>query len=143
VAYVPTEGEPTDADVTDAEMHALREAAGALGPMVRLFVAITDRTWFEMPRASSPHDGVNFWQPSGSTQFRALAPGDLFLFKLHGPDNNIVGGGIFSHASIAPLSIAWEAFRPKNGVASADEMRKRVAYYRREPSIIELRQDFR
>jgi hypothetical protein len=70
-------------------------------------------------------------------------PATLFLFKLHGPDNNIVGGGIFSHASIAPLSIAWEAFRPKNGVASADEMRKRVAYYRREPSIIELRQDFR
>jgi len=36
---------------------------------------------------------VNFWQPSGKQQFRALAPGELFLFKLHSPDNFIVGGG--------------------------------------------------
>jgi hypothetical protein len=30
--------------------------------MVRLFVAITNRTWFEMLRASEPHEEVNFWQ---------------------------------------------------------------------------------
>jgi hypothetical protein len=30
--------------------------------------------------ASSPHDEVNFWQPSGNREFRALRPDELFLF---------------------------------------------------------------
>jgi len=83
--------------------------------MVRLFVGVTDKAWFDQLSASVPHDEVNFWQPSGTTQFRALQPGELFLFKLHAPNNFIVGGGIFGHASIAPLSLAWEAFGLKNG----------------------------
>ncbi|WP_420969584.1 hypothetical protein [Bradyrhizobium sp. B120] len=64
------------------------------------------QNWFDQS-ASAPHDEVNFWQPSGTTQFRALQPAELFLFKLHAPNNFIVGGGIFGHASIAPLSLAW------------------------------------
>ncbi|MDH2351213.1 hypothetical protein QCM80_11105 [Bradyrhizobium sp. SSUT112] len=63
--------------------------------MVRLFVAVTDKSWFDQLSASAPHDDVNFWQSSGTTQFRALQPGELFLFKLHAPNNFIVGGGIF------------------------------------------------
>jgi len=63
--------------------------------MVRLFVAVTHKSWFDQWGASASHDEVNFWLPSGSTQFRALQPGELFLFKLHAPDNFIVGGGIF------------------------------------------------
>ena len=51
--------------------------------------------------------------------------------KLHAPDNYIVGGGIFSHSSNVPLSIAWDAFGEKNGVPTLDEMRTRIAYYRR------------
>ena len=86
--------------------------------MVRLFVGVTDKAWFDQLSASVPHDEVNFWQPSGTTQFRALQLGELFLFKLHAPNNFIVGGGIFGHASIAPLSLAWEAFGLKNGVSS-------------------------
>lgn len=46
--------------------------------MVRLFVAVTDKSWFDQLSASAPHDEVNFWQPSGTTQFRALQPGELF-----------------------------------------------------------------
>jgi putative restriction endonuclease len=57
--------------------------------MVRLFVAVTDKSWFDQLSASAPHDEVNFWQPSGTTQFRALRPGELFLFKLHAPNNFI------------------------------------------------------
>ena len=57
--------------------------------MVRLFVAVTDKSWFDQLSASAPHDEVNFWQPSGTTQFRALQPGELFLFKLHAPNNFI------------------------------------------------------
>jgi len=109
--------------------------------MVRLFVAVTDKSWFDQLRASAPHDEVNFWQPSGTTRFRALQPGELFLFKLHAPNNFIVGGGIFGHASIAPLSLAWEAFELKNGVSSRSEMRARIASYRREPIASDHRQD--
>ncbi|WP_246734673.1 hypothetical protein [Chelativorans sp. ZYF759] len=86
--------------------------------MVRLFVAVTDKAWFDMLAASAPHDEVNFWQPSGNTRFKALQPGELFLFKLHSPNNFIVGGGVFSHASLAPLSLAWEALEQKNGVTT-------------------------
>lgn len=109
--------------------------------MVRLFVGVTDKSWFDELSASAPHDEVNFWQPSGTTQFRALQPGELFLFKLHAPENFIVGGGIFSHASIAPLSLAWEAFGPKNGVLTQAEMRARIVRYRRDPIILDSRQD--
>lgn len=97
--------------------------------MVSIFVGVTDNDWFDY--LSARHDDeVNFWAPSGRTNFRALQPGELFLFKLHSPQNFIVGGGIFSHASLLPLSIAWEAFGEKNGVESAKEMRRRIGRYR-------------
>ena len=108
--------------------------------MVKLFVAITDRSWFDSLSAALP-DEVNFWQPSGSTIFRALAPGELFLFKLHAPLNFIVGGGVFSHASNVPLSVAWDAFGPGNGVGSLDEMRRRIAHYRHDDALLDPRQD--
>jgi putative restriction endonuclease len=65
--------------------------------VVKLFVAITDRSWFDRLSQEKPEE-VNFWQPSGQRNFRALAPGELLLFKLHAPANFIVGGGVFSHA---------------------------------------------
>ena len=78
--------------------------------MIRLFVAVRDKSWFDLLSASTPHDEVNFWQPSGTTQFRGAPTGRAFLFKLHAPNNFIVGGGIFGYASVAPLSQAWDAF---------------------------------
>lgn len=109
--------------------------------MVLLYVAVTDRAWYERLAASAPHDEVNFWQPSGSREFRRLRAGELFLFKLHAPDNYIVGGGVFSNASNVPLSIAWESFGAKNGVASLPEMRRRIARYRDDPAILDERLD--
>src|ERR1700710_1153168 len=108
--------------------------------MVRLYVGVTDKSWFDTLSASLP-DEVNFWQPSGTTQFKVLQTGELFLFKLHSPNNFIVGGGIFEHASNVPLSLAWEAFGQKNGVASRSEMRARIAHYRRDPAIADERND--
>jgi putative restriction endonuclease len=109
--------------------------------MVQLFVAVTDQAWFDALSASAPHDEVNFWQPSGSREFRALRLGELFLFKLHAPNNFIAGGGVFGHASNVPLSIAWEAFGAKNGVATVGDMRVRIARYRRDPTILDARTD--
>jgi hypothetical protein len=40
--------------------------------------------------------------------------------------------GLFGHASLAPLSLAWEAFDPKNGNASLAEMRATIVALRRE-----------
>lgn len=108
--------------------------------MVKLFVAITDRSWFDL-LAAELTDEVNFWQPSGGRAFRALVPGEMLLFKLHSPDDFIVGGGVFSHASNIPLSIAWEAFGRRNGASSLVEMRRRIARYRRDDALLDERQD--
>jgi putative restriction endonuclease len=101
---------------------------------IRLIVAVTDRDWFNHLRQIPNLSEANFWSPSAST-FRALQPGELFLFKLHSPDHFIVGGGIFTHANLMPCSLAWEAFGESNGAASLTQMRARIARYRRvEPN---------
>jgi putative restriction endonuclease len=97
---------------------------------VSLIIAVTDGDWFEMLRQQPNLGEVNFWAPSAVT-FRALQPGELFLFKLHAPRNAIVGGGIFAYATALPWSLAWEAFREANGARSAQEMRTRIARYRK------------
>lgn len=97
---------------------------------INLVVAVTDGDWFETLRRQPNLSEVNFWAPS-AVSFRALQPGEMFLFKLHAPRNFIVGGGIFAHANTLPCSLAWEAFREANGANSALEMRTRIARYRR------------
>lgn len=97
---------------------------------VRLIVVVTDGDWFDQLRRKANLAEVNFWSPSDSS-FRALQPGELFLFKLHAPHNFIVGGGVFAHANSMPCSLAWEAFGESNGAFSLAEMRARIAKYRR------------
>jgi putative restriction endonuclease len=96
----------------------------------KAFIGVTDRDWYEFLSGRPDLAEVNFWQPGGRTQFKALAPGDLFLFKLHSPNNYIVGGGFFATSSLLPLSLAWDTFGPMNGVASLEEMRRRVRKFR-------------
>jgi putative restriction endonuclease len=83
---------------------------------------------------------VNFWQPGGNHQFRALEPGELFLFKLHSPRNFIVGGGFFAHSTLLPVSLAWEAFALGNGARSLREMRGQIQRYRK---VSEISHDYR
>lgn len=98
--------------------------------MVKIFVGVTHKPWFDHLAANEAEE-ANFWQPSGSSEFKALQPGDLFLFKLKAPWNAIAGGGVFTHSSLAPLSLAWEAFGAANGNASLAEMRATIASLRR------------
>jgi putative restriction endonuclease len=63
--------------------------------------------------------------------FRALEPGELFLFKLHRPRDFIVGGGLFTHSTLLPLTLAWDTFGRANGAQSLTQMRERVERYRR------------
>jgi putative restriction endonuclease len=97
---------------------------------IKLVVAITDTDWFNHLRSLPDVDEVNFWAP-GAASFKALQPGELFLFKLHAPFNFIVGGGIFAYANTIPVSLAWDAFGVKNGANSLAQMRARIAKYRR------------
>lgn len=110
---------------------------------MKFFVGVTDNQWFAYLRrlknsspASAPLDEVNFWQPSPDSRFQALQRGNLFLFKLHRTEKThkkdlIAGGGVFYSFSTVPISLAWEAFGPKNGAASPEELRRRIAHYRR------------
>lgn len=94
---------------------------------MKAYVGITDQDWFSHLRSIPQLDEVNFWRPSGQTQFKALQPGELFLFKLHSPNNFIVGGGLFAYSSILPISLAWDSFGEANGARSLAEMRTLVA----------------
>jgi putative restriction endonuclease len=103
---------------------------------VKIWVGVTDKDWFQFLARIGP-DEVNFWQPSGSRVFRALQPGEPFLFKLHSPDNFVVGGGHFVRYSALPTSLAWDAFGLKNGVGSLDELNARVRRYRRQDASVD------
>ena len=96
---------------------------------INLVVAVTDGDWFETLRRQPDLSEVNFWAPSAKN-FRALKQGELFLFKLHAPQNVIVGGGVFAYANVLPCSLAWDAFAQANGARSAQEMRQRIVRYR-------------
>jgi putative restriction endonuclease len=98
---------------------------------MHFYVGITDQDWFTELRRTAPHDEVNFWRPSPGNAFRNLKPGELFLFKLHSPQNFVVGGGFFSHYTTLPASLAWRAFGPRNGAQTELEMRARIERYRR------------
>ncbi|GGM37530.1 hypothetical protein GCM10011608_22670 [Micromonospora sonchi] len=94
-------------------------------------MGVTDETWFRF-LADRPHlSEVNFWRPSGGS-FRALTPGEPFLFKAHYPLNRIVGGGFFSGFERLRISEAWELFGEANGAPSIDELSRRVGRYRKQ-----------
>ena len=106
---------------------------------INLVVAVTDGDWFERLRRQPSLSEINFWSPS-ARNFRALRPGELFLFKLHAPQNVITGGGVFAYSNVLPCSLAWEAFQEANGAHSLQEMRTRIMRYRK--TVSDNRSDF-
>lgn len=98
---------------------------------MKFWVGVTDNGWFKHLTNLSPKpDEVNFWQPGGKNVFQAVPPAGPFLFKLHSPDNFIVGGGFFVKHSFLPLSLAWEAFGEKNGVPDYATFLRKILRYR-------------
>ena len=53
---------------------------------------------------------MDFWSPS-SKPLRALQPGEMLLFKLHAPDNFIVGGGFFTRFLRLPIQLERDPIR--------------------------------
>jgi len=98
------------------------------------YVGITDYEWFQLLASRPELEEVNFWKPGGQAGFKALRPGELFLFKLHAPRHFIVGGGLFAHFTKLPVSLAWDAFGEANGARSLPEMRARIERYRKAPA---------
>lgn len=93
---------------------------------MKTFVAVTDNEWFEFLAAQEGIDEVNFWQPGGGRDFKALSLGGPLLFKLHWPLNFIAGGGFFFSFTRLPVSIAWDTFGIKNGAPSYARMRELI-----------------
>ena len=103
---------------------------------MRFWVGVTDNGWFKF-LSSSGLDEANFWQPSGRPPFNVATAeqGMPFLFKLKAPHNHIGGGGFFVTYSRLPLVLAWEVFGPKCGVATFDELRRRLERLSRRDKI--------
>lgn len=97
---------------------------------MRMYIGVTDERWYEFLERLRP-DEVNFWQPGGRAGFKALNPGELFLFKLHSPKNFIVGGGVFLRHAFLPVSLAWQAFAEKNGTPNYYSFRESILRYRK------------
>jgi len=66
---------------------------------------------------------VNSWRPRDKADSKVIQEGAPFLFKLHSPNNYIVGGGFFVWHLFLPLSLTWNAFGIKNGAATYDGFR--------------------
>lgn len=96
---------------------------------MRLNLGVTDFDWYSHLAAADAVDEVNFWSPGGAS-FKILKPGELFLFKLKAAHNHVVvGGGVFAHDTLLPLSLAWSSFGQKNGVATLEDMQSRIRRY--------------
>jgi putative restriction endonuclease len=92
-------------------------------------IAITDEGWYEFLSARDPVHEVNFWSPSPRRAVRAQ-PFSPFFFKLRSPSNAICGFAYYAKWSALPDWLAWECFQERNGCASLQEMRKRLAEIR-------------
>jgi HNH endonuclease len=98
-------------------------------------VALTDTRWFNFLRARAVGgrlDEVNFWRPLAQSEFRALAPGEPFFFRLKHPVSAVVGYGFFAHSTHLPVNLAWSAFEQGNGDPTFEGFLGRIAEYRRE-----------
>ena len=98
--------------------------------MTKFYVGVTDTNWFmylkEQYQKGNMPIYINFWTP-GSTSFKVLEAGELFLFKLHNKKNSgvngeVAGGGYFSHFERLNMADAWKKYGIGNGAATYDEM---------------------
>lgn len=96
---------------------------------MRAVVGVTDDSWAAFLRDRPHLSEANFWLPSPRA-FRALSVGEPFLFKTHWPHNRLVGGGFFSGFAELTILEAWEIHGHSNGVATLDELTRRIAAYR-------------
>ena len=93
---------------------------------MRLWVGITNNEWFRFLAAKGSAEEINFWRPTPQPYRQDFYPGMPFLFKLHAPEEFIVGGGFFLRFVPVPLSLAWAAFREANGASTLEGFRRLI-----------------
>jgi putative restriction endonuclease len=93
---------------------------------MNLYVGITDADWFRFLRSRNA-DEMNFWRPSNTNDFRAISPGELFLFKTkRKAGGKIVGGAFLVRHTTLALDLAWEVFKEANGTESLTTLRAKI-----------------
>lgn len=65
----------------------------------------------------------------------------MSLFKLHSPNNFIVGGGLFLRFSILPTFLAWDALGIENGTYNLQQLNDRVNKYKKRNNITDHSQN--
>lgn len=91
---------------------------------MNFYIGVTDNLWYSFLRERKP-DEVNFWKPGGQS-FGVISEGEPFLFKLHSPQNYIVGGGFFVRFTRLPVSMTWKVFGEKNGASSYESFASKI-----------------
>jgi putative restriction endonuclease len=103
---------------------------------MKMFLSLTDSDWFNNLRQIRPTE-INFWLPGKQQGFQAVEPGELLLFKLHSPDNYVVGGGFFLRYLRMPTSVAWNAYGLANGTKTREELFEKIYKYRKSSRKLE------
>ncbi len=98
---------------------------------MKFYLGVTDNNWYKYLSLINPED-INFWQPSGTVNFKVIPPGAPFLFKLKSPLNVIGGIGFFSSHTFLPMSMAWDTFKNRNGCETYDEFSRMIINYRKD-----------
>ena len=105
---------------------------------MRIVVGVTDNRWASFLRDRPDLTEANFWQPSPHG-FKALGPGEPFLFKTKDPRKfrevdipgySLVGGGFFDEYVEMRVSEAWTIWAEANGASHEAEFAGRALAYR-------------
>lgn len=107
------------------------------------YFGLTDPDWYTFLRAKQTCDEVNFWQPHGERNFRALKQGNPFFFKLRAPHKAIAGFGFFERFESMPAWLAWDCFGQLNGASDFPSLIARISKLRNEAPEPGLSGDFR
>ena len=108
---------------------------------MRIVVGVTDNRWAAFLRDHAAITEANFWQPSPHG-FKALSPGEPFLFKTKDPKKfrgvdipgyHLVGGGFYDEYVELRVSEAWTIWGTANGVSDEEELLARAQAYRGRP----------
>lgn len=102
---------------------------------MKYYLGVTDNRWFNYLSRIEPED-INFWQPSGTVNFKVLTAGAPFLFKLKRPLNAIGGIGFFSSHTFLPISVAWDTFGNRNGCDTFDDFKNMIINYRNDRNTV-------
>ena len=117
---------PLRGGLTQVGVVVTRSAGHFYAALMRIVVGVTDNRWAAFLRDRDDITEANFWQPSPHG-FKALSPGEPFLFKTKDPKKfkgldipgyHLVGGGFFDEYVELRVSEAWTIWGAANGVSS-------------------------